>query len=186
MKKVLQKIDCIVNNAGSQICKPIWEMEENEWGLTFNCNLKSIYLIIKYSLDLLKNNNANIINIGSVHSVTTSDKIAAYATTKTAIVGLTRNLAIELSKFNIRVNCISPGAVDTEMLKNSLLRGHSGIGKPQDLVIKLGKTHLLGKVGEPIDIANIVKFVANNDNGRFINGSNIIIDGGASIKLSTE
>lgn len=186
IKKNYTKIDCIVNNAASQICKPIWEMEENEWDLTFNCNLKSIYLIIKNSLELLKNNNSNVINVGSVHSVCTSDQIAAYATTKAAIVGLTRNLAIELSKFNIRVNCISPGAVDTEMLREGLLRGHSGKGSPEELVIKLGKSHLLGKVGKPIDIANLVKFVADNENGQFINGSNIIIDGGASIKLSTE
>ena len=161
-------------------------MEESEWDYVFNCNIKSIYLFVKNVLDLMKNNNSSIINIGSVHSVNTSDEIAAYATTKSAIVGLTRNLAIELSKFDIRVNCISPGAVDTEMLRSGLLRGHAGKGTPEELVINLGKTHLLGKVGQPIEIANLVKFVADNENGKFINGSNILIDGGASIKLSTE
>ena len=72
------------------------------------------------------------------------------------------------------------------MLREGLLRGHSGKGTPEELVIKLGKSHLLGKVGKPIDIANLVMFIADNENGKFINGSNIIIDGGASIKLSTE
>ena len=186
IKTKYTKISCLVNNAAAQICKPIWEMEESEWDYVFNCNIKSIYLFVKNVLDLMKNNNSSIINIGSVHSVNTSDEIAAYATTKSAIVGLTRNLAIELSKFDIRVNCISPGAVDTEMLRSGLLRGHAGKGTPEELVIKLGKTHLLGKVGQPIEIANLVKFVADNDNGKFINGSNILIDGGASIKLSTE
>ena len=182
----ITKLDCLVNNAASQICKPIWEMDEVEWDLVFNCNIKAIYLFVKNALKLLKNNNANIINIGSVHSVSTSDKIAAYATTKAAIVGLTRNLAIELAQFNIRVNCISPGAIDTQMLKDGLLRGHSGKGTAEELIINLGKSHLLGKVGKPSDIANLVNFIANNENGKFLNGSNIIIDGGASIKLSTE
>ena len=180
------KISCLINNAGAQICKPIWEMEESEWDYVFNCNLKSIYLFVKNTLELLKDNDSVIINIGSVHSINTSDEIAAYSTSKAAIVGLTKNLAIELSKFNIRVNCISPGAVDTKMLRSGLQRGHVGKGTPEELVINLGKTHLLGKVGQPIEIANLVKFVADNENGKFINGSNILIDGGASIKLSTE
>jgi NAD(P)-dependent dehydrogenase (short-subunit alcohol dehydrogenase family)/CMP-N-acetylneuraminic acid synthetase len=186
IKKKYNKLDCIINNAASQICKPIWEMDENEWDLIFNCNLKSIYLIVKESLELLKDNNSNIINIGSVHSISTSDKIAAYATSKAAIVGLTRNLAIELSKFNIRVNCVSPGAIDTKMLRDGLQRGHCDEGTSDELITRLGKSHLLGKVGKPMDIANIVNFIADNKNGQFINGTNITIDGGASIKLSTE
>lgn len=180
------RLDCIINNAACQICKPIWEMEENEWDLVFNCNLKIIYLFVKYGLNLLKQNEGNIINIGSVHSVVTSDEIAAYATSKAAIVGLTKNLAIELSKFNIRVNCISPGAVDTPMLRDGLSRGHAGCGTSDELIENLGKSHLLKKVGMPYEIANLVEFVADNKNGKFINGTNLIIDGGACIKLSTE
>ena len=179
-------INCIVNNAACQICKPIWEMNEKEWDMTFNCNVKSIFLFVKHALNLLKNCNATIINIGSVHSVATSDQIAAYATTKAAIVGLTKNLAIELSKFNIRVNCISPGAVDTQMLRDGLQRGHSGKGTSDELVKNLGNSHLLKKVGNTEEIANLVNFVADNQNGNFITGSNILIDGGAAIKLSTE
>ena len=180
------RLDCIINNAACQICKPIWEMEENEWDLVFSCNLKIIYLFVKYGLELLKKNEGNIINIGSVHSVVTSDEIAAYAASKAAISGLTRNLAIELSKFNIRVNCISPGAVDTPMLRDGLLRGHAGSGTSDELIENLGKSHLLKRVGMPYEIANLVEFVANNENGQFINGANLLIDGGACIKLSTE
>lgn len=186
IKEKYNRLDCIINNAAIQICKSIWEMEEKEWDLVFNCNLKIIYLFVKYGLNLLKQNEGNIINIGSVHSVVTSNEIAAYATSKAAIVGLTKNLAIELSKFNIRVNCISPGAVDTQMLRNGLLRGHAGCGTTDELIENLGNSHLLKKVGMPNEIANLVEFVANNKNGKFINGANLIIDGGASIKLSTE
>lgn len=181
-----QRLDCIINNAACQICKPIWEMEEQEWELVFNCNLKAIYLLIKNGIELLKKSQASIVNIGSVHSVSTSDEIAAYATTKAAIVGLTRNLAIELAPYKIRVNCISPGAVDTEMLRDGLTRGHAGSGTSDELVERLGQSHLLGKVGSSLEIANLVKFIADNKNGQFVNGANILIDGGASIRLSTE
>ena len=181
-----KKLDCMVNNAACQICKPIYDMSTEEWTKVYDCNVKSIFLFVKYGLELLKKVKGNIINIGSVHSINTSNEIAAYASTKAAISGLTKNLAIELSKYGIRVNCISPGAIDTPMLHAELLRGHV-VGKNSDeLVENLGKKHLLSRVGKPEEIANFVEFVGNSNNGEFINGSNLLIDGGASIKLSTE
>ena len=180
------KLDCIVNNAALQICKPVWEMEDDEWSKTFDCNVKNVYLFVKHGLSMLKESKGNIITIGSVHSVVTSNEIAAYATTKAALAGLTRNLAIELGQFGIRVNCICPGAVDTPMLRDGLKRGHAGNGTSDELVESLGKSHLLGKVGQPDEIANFVLFVADDNNGRFINGANLLIDGGACVKLSTE
>ena len=92
-------------------------------------------------------------------------------------------MAIELSKFNIRVNSISPGAVDTKMLRSGLLRGHVGDGDENKLINALECKHLLGKIGTPDNIANLVYYVINNN---FLTGSNLIIDGGATIKLSTE
>jgi NAD(P)-dependent dehydrogenase (short-subunit alcohol dehydrogenase family) len=186
IKKEYGRLDCIINNAACQICKPIWEMESYEWDLIYNCNVKSIFLFAKHALELLKESKGNIINIGSVHSVVTSNEIAAYASSKAAIAGLTKNLAIELGQFGIRVNCIAPGAVDTQMLRAGLLRGHAGTGDSDTLVNNLGKSHLLGSVGSVDEIANFVEFVANDDNGRFINGANLLIDGGACVKLSTE
>ena len=88
-------------------------------------------------MELLKKSKGNIVNIGSVHSVVTSDEIAGYASSKAAITGLTRNLAIELSQFGIRVNNICPGAVDTKMLRAGLLRGHAGDGDSDTLVNNL-------------------------------------------------
>ena len=183
INKNVGRLDCVINNAALQICKPIWELKSEEWDKTFNCNLKSIFLLVKESFNLLKNNKGNIINIGSVHATNTSDQIAAYACTKAAIVGFTRNLAIELGNHGIRVNCVSPGAVDTKMLRAGLLRGHAGKGSSDDLVNNLGKSHILGKVGNPEDIATFIYDVSKN---KFLTGANLIIDGGATIKLSTE
>lgn len=181
-----RRLDCIINNAAYQICKPVWELSVEEWDNTYNCNVRSIFLFAKYGLELLKKSEGNIVNIGSVHSVATSNEIAGYASSKSAVCGLTKNLAIELGKFGIRVNCVSPGAVDTKMLREGLLRGHVGNDDPDTLVNKLGESHLLGKVGNVDEIAEFVYFVSNNDNGKFINGTNLLIDGGACVKLSTE
>ena len=92
-------------------------------------------------------------------------------------------MAIELSKFNIRVNSISPGAIDTKMLRAGLLRCHVGKGTEDTFINALKSKHLLGKIGNPDNVANLVYYVTNNN---FLTGSNLIIDGGATIKLSTE
>lgn len=178
------KLDCIINNAALQICKPVWNFDINEWNDIYNCNIRSIFLNVKYGLELLKKStNPNIINISSVHSICTSDEIACYASSKAGIIGLTRNLAIELGKFNIRVNCISPGAIETKMLKDGLSRDHAGDGNIDERLNNLSKSHILSKIGQPINISKLAYHIINNN---FIMGSNIVIDGGASIKLSTE
>lgn len=180
----IKKLDCIVNNAAIQICKPIWELNVDEWDNTMNCNVRSAFLFAKHSLNLLKkSNNPNIINIGSVHSQVTSNNISAYACSKSALVGLTKNMALELSKFNIRVNSISPGAIDTKMLRGGLERGHVGCGSEDNKIKYLASKHILGSIGSPRNVSEFVYYITSND---FITGSNFIMDGGASIKLSTE
>ena len=192
IKEKYGRLDCIVNNAATQICKPLWELTEEDWDNTYDCNVKTGFLLAKYGLELLKvGKSGNIINIGSVHATSTSNNISAYSSSKAALVGLTRNMAIELAQFGIRVNSISPGAIDTKMLRSGLRRGHltqddtidSNQKQDNDLVNKLGQKHLLGRVGTPENIADIVYYVVNND---FLTGSNLIIDGGATIRLSTE
>tara|TARA_B100000524_G_scaffold348390_1_gene252773 strand:+ start:1666 stop:2418 length:753 start_codon:yes stop_codon:yes gene_type:complete len=178
------KLDCIINNAACQICKPIWEMSTDEWDSVYNCNVRSVFLFAKYGLKLLREHKGNILNISSVHSQVTSNNIAAYSSSKAAISGLTRNLAIELGKFGIRVNSICPGAIDTQMLRDGLVREHSEKGNIDNLLDDLSKNHILGCIGNVNDIAEFAYFVCNN--GKFINGANLMIDGGASIKLSTE
>jgi NAD(P)-dependent dehydrogenase (short-subunit alcohol dehydrogenase family) len=167
-------VNCLINCAAYQCCKPIWEYTELEWDNTYNCNVKSIFLIIKYGFSIFKKYNTNIINIASVHASLTSKNIASYASSKAAIVGLTRNMAIDLSKYKIRVNSISPGAVNTSMLTNHLT---------QESLDYLTNKHLLKTIGTPTQIAETCLFINNNT---FINGSNLIIDGGITCQLCSE
>ena len=180
----LNVVDCIVNNAATQICKSIWEYDINEWDYTMNSNVRPIFLLTKFCIEMLKKSkNANIINIGSVHATVTSSNIAPYACSKSAVVGLTKNLAVELGKFNIRVNSISPGAIDTKMLRDGLSRGHVGNGTENVLVENLSNKHILCRIGTSHNVAEFVYYLISN---QFITGSNLIMDGGASICLSTE
>lgn len=179
----LGKLDCLINNAAIQINKHIWEMNCDEWDKTMNINTRSAFLLLKYVIELLKKSQGNIINIGSVHSIASSDKIAAYSCSKHAIVGLTKNMAIELAPFNICANCISPGAIETGMLKKSILRGYSGNDSEEVILKNFADKHLQKKIGQPNELADVVYFIANQ---KIINGANIIADGGVTIKLSTE
>ena len=170
----IEKIDCFIHCAAYQLCKPIWEYTEEEWDNTYNCNVKSVFLFIKYGIEIFKTYKTNIINIASIHASSTSENISAYASSKSALVGLTRNLAIDLAKFGIRVNSISPGAINTPMLKSHLSK---------EKLKTLENSHLLKKIGEPIQIAKTCLFINENE---FFNGNNIVIDGGILCQLSSE
>jgi NAD(P)-dependent dehydrogenase (short-subunit alcohol dehydrogenase family) len=179
------QLDALVNNAAVQICKPLIQMESEEWDLIMDCNLKAIFWAVKTGYPLLKANRGTIVNVSSVHALTTSVNIAAYAASKAALLALTRAMALEFGP-DIRVNAVLPGAVDTPMLHEGLQRSHVG-GKNLDEGLKtLGDKHALKRVGQPEDIASAILFLADNDQSEFMTGQSIVVDGGATARLSTE
>lgn len=177
MKKLIdnnREINCIIHCAGYQVCKPVWEYTEEEWINSFNCNIHALFLIVKYGIEIIKKFDLNIINIGSIHSICTSKNIASYSTSKAALVSLTKNLAIDLSSFNVRVNCISPGAIDTKMLRQHL---------SDEQIEKMKEKHLIKNIGKVNQVSETCWFICNN---KFMNGSNVIIDGGITTLLASE
>ena len=182
----LHKIDVIVNNAAYQLCKKLVDSSMAEWDKVMNSNLRSVFLLTKYLYPKLKEAKGSIINISSVHATHTSQDIGIYATSKGGLTTLTRAMAIEFGKDKIRVNAILPGAINTNMLRSGLKRGYIGDVNENELVNILGNKHILGKIGEPSDIAKMTYFLANNDKSGFITGQSFYVDGGATIKLSTE
>jgi glucose 1-dehydrogenase len=181
------QLDALVNNAATQICKSIEHTSLEEWDQVFNTNLKSCFWLMKLTLPLLKKSKtASVINVSSVHALQTSKNIAAYAVSKGALSALTRNAAIEFAEFGIRVNSVLPGAVDTKMLRDGLQRDHVK-GLTLDEKLKdLGRKHLLGRVGESKEIAQAIYFFADDQMSSFITGQSLVVDGGATIRLSTE
>ena len=179
-------LDVLVNNAAYQIAKPLIETSVEEWDLVMASNLRSVFLSAKLAHSLLKMHGAAIVNVSSVHAIQTSANIAAYAASKGGLLALTRAMAIEFAPDNIRVNAILPGAVDTPMLRAGLGRGHVGHGDMQERLDNLARKTVNGRVGTPEEIAHAIYFLADNEQSSFMTGQALVIDGGATARLSTE
>jgi NAD(P)-dependent dehydrogenase (short-subunit alcohol dehydrogenase family) len=180
------KLDALVNNAAHQIIKPILETTPEDWDTTMASNVRSVFLAVKQAYPLLKASKGSIVNVSSVHAIATSVGIAAYAASKGALLALTRAMALEFGTDGIRVNTILPGAVDTPMLHAGLSRGHVKGGSIDELVRGLGRKHVMGRVGQPEEIAQAILFLADNDRSSFMTGQALVVDGGATARLSTE
>lgn len=181
-----ESLDALVNNAAMQVAKPIIETSVEEWDAVMASNLRSVFLGVKLAYPLLKTNGGAVVNVSSVHAIQTSANIAAYAASKGGLLALTRAMAIEFAPDNIRVNAILPGAVDTPMLRAGLGRGHVGHGDVQERLDNLARKTVSGKVGTPEEIAHAIYFLADNEQSSFMTGQALVVDGGATARLSTE
>ena len=184
---ITDTLDAVVHNAGVQIAKPLTETTAEEWDMVMASNLRSVFLGSKLAYPLLKAKGGGaIVNVSSVHAVATSANIAAYAASKGGLLALTRAMAIEFADDEIRVNAILPGAVDTPMLRAGLNRGHVGNGDMIDRLENLARKTVNGRVGQPEEIAHSIYFLADNAQSSFMTGQAMIVDGGATARLSTE
>jgi len=168
--EILGGLDVLINNAGFGIWKSPDEISVEEWDSVINTNLRGAFLCSRAAApDLRKSGGGTIINIASTRALMSEPGSEAYAASKGGIVALTHALAASYAPDNIRVNCISPGWIET---------GDYSKLKPAD-----HSQHFSGRVGKPSDIAKACIFLADND---FINGTNIIIDGGMTKKMIYE
>lgn len=169
-----RELAVLINNAALQIVKPAEHLTAEDWSRTFNVNLVAPFLLTQALLPELEAAKGCVINIGSIHAALTKPGFAAYATSKSALGGLTRSLAVELGR-RIRVNAINPAAIATPML----LEGFAG----KDLALaELEDMHPVGRIGEPREVAALALFLAS-DAARFINGAEIGLDGGIGARL---
>lgn len=181
------RLHALVNNAALQVAKPLLETSVEEWDRVMASNLRSVFLGIKMAYPLLKAaGGAAIVNVSSVHAVATSANIAAYAASKGGLLALTRAVAIEFAPDNIRANAILPGAVDTPMLRAGLDRGHVQGSDIQERLDNLARKTVNGRVGTPDEIAHAIYFLADAEQSSFMTGQALIVDGGATARLSTE
>lgn len=186
VKEKYTRLDALVNNAAIQVAKPLLETSLEEWDGLMDVNLRAVFVSVQQAYPLLKAVNGAIVNVSSVHAVATSADIASYAASKGALVALTRAMAIEFAKDNVRVNTILPGAIDTPMLDAGLSRGHVSGGTLEARKADLARKHVIGRVGKPEEIASAIFFLADNTQSSFMTGHPLIVDGGATIRLSTE
>ena len=179
-------LNALINNAAIQISKPLVEMTIDEWDSTMASNLRSIFLMTRGAYPWLNKVSGAVVNVSSVHAMATSVNIAAYAASKGGVMALTRAMALEFATDQIRVNAVLPGAVDTRMLRDGLSRGHLEEGSLEDRLESLGRKTVMGRIGEPEEIAQAILFLVDNDQSSFMTGHGLVIDGGATARLSTE
>lgn len=181
------QLNALVNNAALQVAKPMLETSAAEWDAVMASNLRSVFLGVKLAHPLFKAAGGGaIVNVSSVHAVATSANIAAYAASKGGLLALTRAIAIEFAPDNIRCNAILPGAVDTPMLRAGLGRGHVGGKDVLERLDNLARKTVNGRVGRPEEIAHAIYFLADDAQSSFMTGQALIVDGGATARLSTE
>lgn len=187
VKSAAHVLHAVVNNAAVQVSKPLLETSVEEWDQVIATNLRPVFLSTRYFQPLLvKAGDAAIVNISSVHAIQTSANIAAYAASKGGILALTRAIAIEFAQYNIRVNAVLPGAVDTPMLRSGLSRGHLSGPSEEERLDNLARKTVNGRIGKPTEIASAVYFLADGKQSSFMTGQALVVDGGATARLSTE
>jgi 3-oxoacyl-[acyl-carrier protein] reductase len=168
------KVDILVNNAGIGVMAPLLETTDELWDRTLNANLKSVFLCTQVAgRYMMQRRYGKIVNISS----NSGFGIAcwgetAYAASKAGVIQLTKSAAFELGQYGINVNCVAPGAIDTDML-----RGDRTDQEYAELIDGKKKMSSLGIIGRPEDVAKVVLFFASDDS-RFITGKTLLVDGG--------
>jgi len=168
------KLAAIINNAAIQITGSLGELSISDFQLCQQVNVTAPFVLAKLFDVPLRQSKGSIINIGSIHARLTKPGFCAYSTSKTALSGLTRALALEFSG-EVTVNTISPAATRTDML----LEGFKGREEKYD---ELASYHPVGRIAEPEEIACLALFLCS-ENARFITGADLPIDGGIGGRL---
>ncbi len=164
-----KQINVLINNAGISHSSSIYDLSVEEWDLIINTNLRATFLLTReVAKSMRKIGGGSIVNIASTRAFMSEPGWEAYAASKGGIVALTHAMAASLALDKIRVNCISPGWIETGNYKHLSEADHL--------------QHFSGRVGKPEDISNACVFLTDEKNG-FITGTNLIIDGGMTKKM---
>jgi len=166
VEKKLGSVDVLVNNAGISLIKLFTDTTVDDWDNVFNNNLKSAFLCSRaVTRGMINNGGGAIVNVSSMWGISGGSCEVAYSASKAGMIGLTKSLAKELSLSNIRVNCICPGVIDTDM--------NASLGK--ETLEQLKEEIPLGRLGSPDEVAHAVLFLAK---ATYVTGAVLTCDGG--------
>jgi NAD(P)-dependent dehydrogenase (short-subunit alcohol dehydrogenase family) len=166
-------IDALINNAAIQVNKTVDDMTFEEWNLQMSINVGGIFLCSKYFLPYLRISKGNIVNMSSVNGFFVEPMCAGYCTTKAAIIGLTKAMAIDHGPEGVRVNCICPGYIDAGLAEGYF----QSQPDPAKARVEAGKLHALWRIGKPEEVARVAVFLASSD-ASFMTGASVVVDGG--------
>jgi NAD(P)-dependent dehydrogenase (short-subunit alcohol dehydrogenase family) len=168
----------LVNNAGRNSYADPVTMTEKDWDEVFSVDLKAAWLVAQKVLPgMIARERGSIVNIASIHADMTYPGFFPYAAAKSGLVGLTRSLALDMGKHQIRVNALSPGYTETFLVKEFFEK------KDPDLRRKVLDVHPMGRIGQPAEIANCAAFLLS-DEASFVTGANWRVDGGLSSRFA--
>ena len=175
------RLDVLFNNAGIWRGGTILDISEEDWDQTMSVNVKGIYLVSRYAVQqMMRQESGSIINAASVAALRGSPMSAAYHASKGAVLLLTKCMAIDFGRYGIRVNCICPGIIDTQMADQLLTyRSLGDDDRKQALIETYEERHPLGRFGQPAEVAKVVLFLAS-DESSFVSGAAWSVDGGLS------
>jgi len=168
----------LVNNAAAFVFGS-YDVPLSDWQRALAVNVQGAVLCAKYAVPaLIRAGGGAIVNVNSISGFVAQERSLPYNTTKAALLGLNRGLAMDLAGHNIRVNAVAPGCIDTPQLRADI--GRAGLTYEQDLAIE-GPLHLLNRFGTSDEVANAILFLAS-DEASFITGACLMVDGGYTAK----
>jgi len=173
VKNKFQKLDILVNNAGWCPFQPLKEIKINDYDKTFNLNVRALVNITIECLPLILKAKGNIINISTIGASHRSPNLSMYIGAKSAVESFTRCWALELAKDGVRVNCIAPGAIDTNIWYATDLPPEEAAKHKE----KMKNMIPMGRLGTPEEVANIALFLVSNE-ASYVTGAIYNVDGG--------
>jgi meso-butanediol dehydrogenase/(S,S)-butanediol dehydrogenase/diacetyl reductase len=166
------RIDVLHNNAGRLVPGTVLDQDLQEWDRTFAVNVRSVFLVSRFALPHLTANRGTIVNTASMSGLVGEPGIAAYNSSKAAIINLTRQMAADFSPTGVRVNCVCPGWINTGF-NDPLFPGWS----PDEIQALVDRQVPLGRQGTVDEIAAAVSFLCSAD-ASYITGHALVVDGG--------
>jgi NAD(P)-dependent dehydrogenase (short-subunit alcohol dehydrogenase family) len=171
-------VTALVNNAGKNAYSDAVKMTEAQWDDVFSVDLKAAWLVAREVLPgMIAARRGSIVNIASIHADMTYPSMFPYAAAKSGLVGMTRSMALDMGKYQIRVNALSPGYTETFLVKEFFERQDPSLRQ------KVLDAHPMARIGTPLEIANCVAFLLS-DESSYVTGANWRVDGGLSARFA--